>query len=87
MKMLKKIKINKTPGEDRILYEVYKNAHIEMLNSLALCHTTLYSNTTAEKTFEFVIIYQKFKEENLDLRHNCSDISFMNCVAKIMIRF
>lgn len=83
--ILNKAKLNKAPGEDRVPYEFFKNAPVELLNELAKNYNILYNNTEADDTFFLSVIYPIFKKGNPNLASNYRGISFMNCVAKIMM--
>lgn len=85
MQILNKVKINKAPGEDRVPYEFFKNAPTELLIELAACYNHLYTSMRVDETFTLSIIYPIFKKGNANLACNYRGISFMNCVAKILM--
>lgn len=83
--VLKGVKINKAPGEDRIPYEFYKNAPMELLVELAECYNNLYNKMNVDETFTLSVIYPILKKGNANLASNYRGISFMNCIAKILM--
>lgn len=83
--VLKRTKINKAPGEDRVPYEFFKNAPTELLVELANCYNNLYNKMKVDETFNLSVIYPIFKKGNVNLPSNYRGISFMNCIAKIMM--
>lgn len=83
--MLKKAKLNKAPGEDRITYEFFINATNGYLEQLASIYNRMFSECCIDEAFNKTIIFPIFKKGDINQPSNYRGISFMNCVAKIMM--
>lgn len=82
---LAKAKCNKAPGIDRIPYEFYKNAPDIVLEELTTIYNTLLETGTADEAFCTSVIFPIFKKGDNSSPSNYRGISFMNCVAKILM--
>lgn len=83
--VLEKAKLNKAPGEDRIPYEFFKYAPEELLNEIAKSCNTLLENGKVDDTFVKSVIFPIHKKGDNTVPNNYRGISFMNCLAKIMM--
>lgn len=83
--ILNKVKMNKAPGEDRIPYEFFQNAPTELLVEMAQSYNNIFNRMKVDETFTLTVIYPIFKKGDANLANNYRGISFMNCVAKIMM--
>lgn len=83
--MLNKTKNNKAPGVDRIPYEFFKNASDNFLLELSKSFTYLYDTSLLDESFISSIIYPIFKKGDRSQPNNYRGISFMNCIAKILM--
>lgn len=80
-----KTKINKAPGEDRIPYEFFKNASDEYLDALINVFTNILEGSEDFDLFRTSIIFPLHKKGDVNQPNNYRGISFMNCIAKIMM--
>ena len=83
--VIKKAKLNKAPGEDRITYEFFKNATEDFLRVLTSAYNILFEKGSIEKSFVETIIFPIHKKGDINQCCNYRGISFMNVVAKIMM--
>lgn len=84
-KMLLKTKSNKAPGIDRVPYEFFINAPVSFLEELTKAYNTILETGITDDKFITSVIYPIYKKGNNSDPNNYRGISFMNCVAKIMM--
>ena len=84
-KMLKNTKVGKAAGEDKIPYEFYRYATTEFQILLAKSFTHLYENCVFDQSFQTSLLFPIFKKGDKTEVRNYRGISFMNCVAKILM--
>lgn len=82
---LKKAKLNKAAGEDRIPYEFFINATDEFLTDLSKAYTHILNTGNIDESFIKSIVFPIFKKGDANDPSNYRGISFMNCIAKIMM--
>lgn len=80
-----KAKDKKAAGEDRIPYEFFKNAPHELITELTKIYNYQYSSSIVDDSFISSIIFPIHKKGDIDQPNNYRGISFMNCVAKILM--
>jgi len=83
--MLQKTKKDKAPGLDRIPYEFFKYADKSFIKELAKTYTIIYNNCQFDDAFETSVICPIFKKGDRSDVANYRGISFMNCIAKILM--
>lgn len=84
--ILRKAKVNKAPGIDRVPYEFFKNASEEFLSELTKLFNNLYDNVCeVDESFMESIIFPIFKKGDPNNTSNYRGISFLNCIAKILM--
>lgn len=83
--ILNKAKTNKAPGVDRIPYEFLKNASQEFHTELANIFNIIFETGKIDEAFRDTIIFPIFKKGNANDTSNYRGISFMNCVAKVLM--
>lgn len=83
--VLAKVKENKAPGEDRIPYEFFINASNNFLSALAKVFTNILNGSGSFEVFERSIVFPIHKKGDANMPCNYRGISFMNCLAKIMM--
>ncbi|XP_075160593.1 uncharacterized protein LOC142233513 [Haematobia irritans] len=83
--VLKKLKINKAPGEDRISYEHIVNApenfHLQLLKR----YNNILETGDIDSKFAKSIIFPIHKKGDITQPKNYRGVAFMNCLAKIMM--
>ena len=84
-KMIENTKQGKAAGEDRISYEFYRYVSPEFQTLIAKAFNHLYENCIFDKTFETSILFPIFKKGDRSLVSNYRGISFMNCIAKVLM--
>lgn len=85
IRSLAKAKYNKAPGSDRVPYEFFKNAPIELLKALTATYNRALNMGSADDSFVTSVIFPIFKKGDNNIPSNYRGISFMNCVAKIVM--
>lgn len=85
VEILNKTKTNKAPGVDRVPYEFLKNASQEFYSELANIYNIIFETGKVDETFVETVIFPIFKKGNANLPNNYRGISFMNCVAKVLM--
>lgn len=83
--VLIKLKDQKAPGEDRIPYEFFKYASDGFLEALAKAFTDILNSGEVDEVFLLTIIFPIYKKGDRDEVGNYRGISFMNCVAKLLM--
>lgn len=83
--MLRNVKLNKAPGEDRIPYEYFINATEEFYAELARMYSIMFESGSIDDVFQRAIIFPIHKKGNINDTANYRGISFMNSVAKIFM--
>lgn len=83
--VLKKAKLNKAPGEDRVPYEFFKYATEDFLKKLTSIYNILFEKGNIDKSFVEAIIFPIHKKGDINQCSNYRGISFMNVVAKILM--
>lgn len=82
---LTKSKCNKAPGIDRIPYEFYKHAPDTALVEITKIYNVILETGQADESFRTSVIYPIFKKGDNTNPSNFRGISFMNCIAKILM--
>ena len=83
--MLKSTKDGKSAGEDKLTYEFYKYSTVEFQELLAQSFNYIYENGLYDECFKISILFPIFKKGDRSIVSNYRGISFMNCVAKILM--
>jgi hypothetical protein len=81
--VLKNVKDNKAPGEDRISYEFYKNAPEKFIVKLLDTFVKIYETGQVPESFKKSIIFPIHKKGNIDNVTNYRGISFSNTIGKL----
>lgn len=84
-KVLRAVKPNKAPGEDRISYEFFINGTEELFITLASLYNKMFSEAKVEEFLEKTIIFPIYKKGPVNEVNNYRGISFMNSSAKIFM--
>ncbi|XP_075157502.1 uncharacterized protein LOC142230757 [Haematobia irritans] len=83
--VLKKFKMNKAPGEDRIPYEHIVNATNSFHEHLLKRYNTILSTGNMDNKFNRSVIFPIHKKGDTSQPQNYRGIAFMNCLAKTMV--
>lgn len=83
--MLRKVKLNKAPGEDRIPYEFIINATENFYTQLINIYNKHFNTGNIDDSFTKTIVFPIFKKGDINLPMNYRGISFINCIVKIMM--
>ncbi|XP_037961125.1 uncharacterized protein LOC119690188 [Teleopsis dalmanni] len=75
----------KAPGEDRIPYEFIKYASDDLLSEITIACNDMFNSGIVDESFVKSIIYPIHKKGHVGLPCNYRGVSFMNCIAKIMM--
>lgn len=84
-RMLKNVKLNKAPGEDRVPYEFFVHSTDEFLNELVKIFNKMYEEGNIDEAFTKTIIFPIYKKGSVNEPGNYRGISFMNTAAKIFM--
>ena len=82
---MKNSKLNKAPEEDGIPYEFIINATEEFQNNLVKSYNKMYNDCKIDDVFCKTIVFPIFKKGDPNMPENYRGISFMNCIAKVMM--
>lgn len=83
--VLKKVKLNKAAGDDRVPYEFLINAPDTFKEELRKVYNNILHSGNVDISFISSIIFPIYKKGNPDEACNYRGISFMNCIAKLMM--
>lgn len=83
--VLKNLKMNKAPGEDRIPYEHIVYASDDFHKQILKRYNTIFDTGIIDNTFIRTVIFPIHKKGDLYQPTNYRGIAFMNCLAKIMM--
>ena len=83
--VINKTKNNKAPGEDRITYEFFKNSSKKYLKEVVKTFSVIFEKEEIDKSFLNSIVYPIHKKGDKSIVSNYRGISFMNCIAKILM--
>lgn len=84
-KMIRNVKANKAPGEDRVPYEYIVNATDKFLQQLLHIYNNIFETSQIDESFSKTVIFPIHKKGDIDQPSNYRGISFMNSVVKIMM--
>lgn len=84
-KVLQATKADKAPGADRVPYEMFKNASLEFLNELVKSFNIIFETGRVGEELTESIIFPIYKKGDVNNTCNYRGISFMNCVAKVLM--
>ncbi|KAM8704295.1 hypothetical protein ACLKA7_008835 [Drosophila subpalustris] len=76
-------KVRKTPGEDRVPAEFFKNASPLFISQLTTTFNKIFATANVPDSFRKNVIYPIFKKGNALEPENYRGISFINAVAKV----
>ncbi|XP_037930894.1 uncharacterized protein LOC119665730 [Teleopsis dalmanni] len=82
---IERTKNYKAPGEDRIPYEFIKYAPDDLLSEITITCNDMFNSGIVDESFVKSIIYPIHKKGDVGLPCNYRGVSFMNCIAKIMM--
>jgi hypothetical protein len=83
--VLEKVKLNKAPGEDRIPYEHFINAHDSFLQLLARTYSNMLNDGNVEECFLKTLVFPIHKKGDVNEVQNYRGISFMETCVKILM--
>lgn len=81
--VLKRLKLKKAPGEDRISYEFYKNAPMKFIEQILAFFNKIMQEGKIPESFKKSIICPIYKKGNTEDPENYRAITFTNSIAKM----